>query len=965
MFSQAVTSPPKATISVPENISQATPQNPHATTRDAEKANVPVLTVLSPPETLPSQFSTNNSPVLYLKKKLGSPVVIPTLKAQLAAPVVLSGTATKSANLPQINQVTVDKPALDAHNNQVPISKPSDHYLAETKNLLLGVFIGGKEVGSLDVLREGNTLLLPLLDFAQIAGFTVETVGDKTQLKTPAGSVTLTSDQVRKINGITYVSDSILREKLATNVDFSTSDLALNVDLPWRRNSGTSRKAIDLQPEVRPPGSSLSTLRQELQLTNNAGSSNWLSSTILGGRLAGGVWRLRLENNFVNQPNLSEYYFFKRSGQFLYQLGKQQVGLSPLLTSVNLTGLQFGYTNLPSDKINTNSSANEILPRRSQPIQTFRGTVPPASFVQLRIGGVVVAQQQAGLSGEYEFLDVNLPNGQSNSIELLIFDRNNLSLPKEIRSLRLNSSDLLLPSGGNVQLGGLGVTGNYLQDSLISAVNPTTSGEFTAFYQIRQGLSKNLTLEGAVAVLPNTTQGQAGFVWRLFNPLILSSSVGTSRDKVGYTTDLDFQLDRLQIIGNAEFYPQGYFSNILSSNNRVGDRYNRSLETKYKFSDYFNLGFIARSQQNQGNVNASEYILPTFSLRPTTTLAFSGRPDILGNYLFSAFYQPFAKTRVSFNTFGDTYTTDLTYNLNREFITSFGTESGGNLATRYTFTINRSAPNLSGLSWRLGVGYREGEIGAIAGASMRLIPGLFATVDYQGIPSRYKSIYGGLGDDRLTVSLVSDLSFAGGRVSPSEYTALGKERGGIAGRLMVEGSRKSFNLGEATIRVLDRQGQTVGGAQTDAQGNFFVGNLREGVYLVQLDPEQLPVEISLRKNSVVAEVGTAAVTKLDFPVKVEYGLAGKVTDANGQAIPELAIEIINAEGKKVSTAITDEFGLYRLDAVPIGKYTIQVSAQESIPANIQLPKREVTIDGEFVYDQNLQLPINPTIKPIP
>lgn len=874
-------------------------------------------------------------------------------KEKIAKNVVTQSTITP---VPPQQSITSDpvKTSADSvdKNNSLPITTP-ETTLVEAKNLLLGVIINQREVGSLDVLREANTLLLPLLDFAQIAGFTVETNDEKTLLKTPLGVIVLNANELKKINGITYISDALLEEKLAANIELKASDLALIVDLPWRRNNGQSNSPVAaLQPEVRPPSNGLSNLRQELEFYNSSGSTNWRSSSLLGGRLGGGIWRLRLDNNFVNQPDLTEYFFYKRTNNFLYQIGRQQIGLHPLLTSINLTGAQVGYTNLPANQFNASYGANELLPRRSQPIQTFRGEAPPASFVQLRVGGVVVAQQQVGLGGEYEFLDVNLPSSSSNEIELLVFDRNNLNTPREIRSLRLNVSDLLLPSGGNIQLAGVGLSGNSIQNALFEDYNSGETGNPVAFYQVRQGVSNNLTFEGALQILPDTTQAQAGFVWRLANPLILSTSVGSSRGGFGYTTNLDFQSDRLQILGNSELYPSGY---LYSSQSR--DLFNHSLEAKYRFSNNFNLGFIARSRQDESD--GANYILPTFSLTPFSGLSLGGRPDFLGRYLFNVFYQPNPQTRLSLNTYGDTYSSDFSYNLNRNYLLSLGTESGGDLATRYTVTLNRNARNLRGLSWRLGMGYRDGEVGAIVGASMQVLPGLLARVEYQGIPSRNKSVFGGFGDDRLAVSLISDLSFAGGRLAPSNYSSIGKEKGAIAGRIILKGAKKGFNLSGSTVQVLNSYSQSVGGARTDAQGNFFVGNLPEGVYIVQLDPEQLPVELSLSKSTVVAEVANSAITRLDFPVQVEYGVAGRVTDVAGKAIAQMQVELINAEGKRVATSVTDEFGLYRLDGVPVGKYILQVPPQDGITSSDNLPKKDVMIDDNFIYDQNLQLPISP------
>lgn len=1004
MIYQPSTSPPAVTIIQPDNGSCKTQLD--ISVSQENKVVAGVIATTSPPETLPPEFSTDESHDscnVDVEKVTASNIATENaldsdtkqLNQEVVAQNITPSAADKDSAISDIKN-TLRNVRDAAHNNDtknslssdkeqkvknvvVPNSANSDvlktstdknnptpntpinNILAAGKNLLVAVLINGQEVGTLEVIPEIGKLLIPLSDFAKIAGFTVENIdGGKTQLKTPLGVVTVTESDLRKVDGVTYISDTLLKEKLLTDIELKTSDLALNVNLPWRRGSGeSSNQAIDLKPEVRPPSSGLSNLRQELNYYSNSGNSNWRSSTLLGGRLAGGAWRLRLENDFVNQPQLSEYFYFKRSGQLLYQIGRQQIGLNPLLTGTNLTGAQIGYTNLPADRFNTSYSANELLPRRSQPIQTFRGVVPPASFVQLRVSGIVVAQQQVGLSGEYEFANVSLPTGQSNEIELFIFDRNNFSVPTEIRSLRLNASDLLLPGGGNVQLAGVGLTGNYIQNNLLDDFSSTQSGKLTGFYQIRQGISDDLTLESSVQLLPDTTQAQAGFAWRLANPVILSANVGTSNGELGYAANLDIQLDKLQILGVSELYPGNYFSG--SSNNQLRDRKNNALDVRYKFSNNLSLGFIARNYQNQSD--SSTYILPTFSFRPLPNLSLRGTPDYFGSYSLNAFYQPTSNSRLSFSSFGDVYSTDFGYNLNRDYLLSFGTESGGDLATRYTLGLNYSSPSLSGLSWRLGLGYRDGEVGPVAGASMRVLPGLFASIDYQGIPSRNRNIFGGgFGDDRLTISLVSDLSFAGGRVSPAEYSSVGKDRGAIAGRIVVQGDRNGADLSGGTVNVYNNRGRGVGTAKIDNQGNFFVGNLREGVYVVALDPDELPIEVAVRKTSIVAEVAGAAVTQLDFPVRLEYGMAGKITDVAGQPIPNVEVELVDEQGKRVVSSTTDQFGLYRLDSVPVGKYTLRVPVQDGIASVDTLPKLEVAINKEFVYDQNMQLPITAASK---
>ncbi|OCQ90049.1 hypothetical protein BCD64_19130 [Nostoc sp. MBR 210] len=896
------------------------------------------------------------------------------LTKQPAHPQVPQKTATNTTpapssateSTPQPNtkpaEVQPPKPGVDVSKNILNIDDNSRITFTQTassnlENLLLGVIINRKEVGNLDVIRQGNTLLLPLEDFAKLAGFTVETKDNNTYLNTPLGTINLAESDIQNFKGVNYISDAFVREKLSTNIEFNSLDLALIIELPWR-GDGTAytSEAVNLQPDVLAPLNGFSNLRQELNIVNNAGDVNLRSSTLLGGRLAGGLWRVRVNNNFENSPDVSEYFYYKRNGGFLYQVGRQQIGINPLVNSLNLTGAQFGYTNIPTNRFNQTNNANELLPRRSRPLQTFQGVVPSASFVQLRVSGVVVAQQQVGFDGRYEFVDVNLPVGQNNQIEILVFDRNNLNVPSEIRSVRINASDLLLPAGGNVQLAGVGLTGNLVQNSLFDTNNGTDAGQFAGFYQIRQGISNNLTFEGSVQAIPDTIQSQAGLVWRVANPVVLSASVGNSFGKLAYNTDLDIQLGKLDITANSQSYPNGYRNGKNS-----GEFFNHSAEVSYRFNNKFQLGFLARSRKSGTDTN--EYISPTFFLQPFARLSLSGRPDITGQYLFNAYYQVNRAARLSFNTYGDRYASDLSYNFNRNYQVSLGTDFGGNYATRYTATLNYSPASIRQLSWRMGLAYREGNFGPIVGASMQVLPGLFARVEYQGIPfAGRRNAFGGFNDDRLTVSLVSDLSFAGGRAVPSSFSSLGKERGAIAGRISVSGENQGYDLQGASVKVINNRNKPVGGAKTDSSGNFFVGGLPEGVYRVEVDPEQLPVELTVQKTSRVAEVGMAGVTNVDFTARLEYGLAGRITDVAGQPMSDVRVELVNLDGTEVLAAMTDEFGLYRVDGVPVGKYTLRIPPQEAIANSETFPKRDITIHNEFVYDQNLQLPISTAAK---
>ncbi|NJO26442.1 MAG: carboxypeptidase regulatory-like domain-containing protein [Richelia sp. SL_2_1] len=872
-------------------------------------------------------------------------------------------------NIPNLNP----KPNIAATNNNNQntnslrdslIDKLRDNNLIKLAQIpgepfLVGVVINGQEVGVIDIIEENNTLLIPLETFSEISGFSVNKSSAGIETQTPLGTINFPPNVLKTINDLNYVSKEILQEKLGITLELNTADLTLLADLPWRGGSRKPLTNAQLKPEFFAPSTGISRLRQELNIVGTPRNTNLQSYTLLDGRLAGGTWRVQMNNNFRNQPNLTEYFFYKRSGQFRYQLGRQRVGLHPLVNGLDLTGLQFGYSNLPTEYFRSSYSANELLPRRSQSTQTFSGRVPPTSVVQLRVSGITVAEQQVGFDGIYEFVNVRLPVGQSSEIEVLVFERNNLRAPIDIRTVRINASDLLLPAGGNVQLGGLGFSGNLVQDSLFSDFNSTDEGKLVGFYQLRQGLSNNLTFEGSLQAIPNSFQGQAGLIWRLANPVILSASVGNSFDKVGYSADLDIDLDKLEINANSQSLPQNYRRGRASNEIFNGEQYNHSLEARYRFNNKLNIGFVARSRKDDSD--SDEYILPTFYARPFSNLSLSGRPDIFGDYLFNAFFTPNRSTRLSFNSYGDAYISDLRYDLNRNYQLSFGSEFGRSAPPRYSLGVGHNPNNFKDLSWNVGLAISDGEIGPIAGASMQVLPGLFARLNYEAIPSRGVS-FGGLDDGRLSLSLTSDMSVAGGKMTPARYSGISKERGAIAGKLAVEEGSKGFHLSGSIVRIYDTNNKNLGSARTDSKGNFFVGNLPEGVYVVELEPEELPIELAISKTSLVAEVASSGVTRVDFPVRAEYGVAGKVTDTSGQPLTEVRVELVTNTGKRVLSSTTDSFGLYRLDGVPVGKYILQVSPLDALNSRNNLPKRQVEINNKFVYNQNLQLPVSAAAK---
>jgi len=141
--------------------------------------------------------------------------------------------------------------------------------------------------------------------------------------------------------------------------------------------------------------------------------------------------------------------------------------------------------------------------------------------------------------------------------------------------------------------------------------------------------------------------------------------------------------------------------------------------------------------------------------------------------------------------------------------------------------------------------------------------------------------------------------------------------------------------------------------RTRRGGRFFVGNLRPGVYRVEIDPEGMPIELTLRQPGRRARVEPGAVTGVDFVATQEFGFAGRVL-VEGQPFANALVELLDQRGNVIQTAKTDRFGLYRFDGVVAGRYRVRMSPRNAPGADVTWPTRDVLVE-DFLFGQDLVL----------
>ncbi len=802
--------------------------------------------------------------------------------------------------------------------------------------LLVGVIVGGKETGSIEVRRRDGRFQVPLEDFAGLSGIEVVDAGHSVRLETPLGAVELGEHELTEIGGVIHLGEGVLTERLATPISFNAEQFALVFDLPWRPDTDASNapdseaSPAPPEPEVdaHPPSSSLSTIRIDAGTTLREHTQNSNSSTTLGGRLAAGFWRLRYEDDLAGRGELRDYSWLRTAGRVRYLVGHQRPSVHPLLESLELTGLQVAVTNQPRQLFSTAPELGELFSRRLQPLTSVRGSGPAAGFAELRIDDEVVEVQRIGLDGLYEFLDIPLQSRRLSRVEVRLFDRRDLSVPVAVHERTQSASDLLLTPGAQMLLAGAGRAGNLLVDE-------DGSGRGVGFLQWRHGFSDRLTVEAAAQQASHSRRAMAGLITRLGDDTVVSFSAARSEDGLGYDFALEKLRGRWRLLAQSRWLQEGFLAAGAE------EIYSHDLEIGYR-SRRLDLALLGRAGLDADREQS--HLLPAIAWRATDRFFLRARPDRLGEYRYDLTYRFGARARLGFS-YQDHLSADFTYRLRERSYLTLDAELGDDRADRYSAILRGFGAGRRERSWSAGLIYTEGgsELGYLLALTGDLRDGLRARIELSN-PD------GSRDGHQLSVGLTANLALARGRLLSGRRRAVRDDRGAVAGRVRPElpPGFPDYFLGDFKIFVDGRLA-----TRTEPDGTFFVGHLEEGLHRLELDPENLPIELVPRRLVLHARVASAAVTRVDFELVPELGVAGRVTTSSGGFLPGVELEALDPSGVAVARAHTDRFGYYRLDGLPPGTYVLRPAGASS-----DAPRRTFEIRGDFLFGIDLQLDPN-------
>lgn len=124
------------------------------------------------------------------------------------------------------------------------------------------------------------------------------------------------------------------------------------------------------------------------------------------------------------------------------------------------------------------------------------------------------------------------------------------------------------------------------------------------------------------------------------------------------------------------------------------------------------------------------------------------------------------------------------------------------------------------------------------------------------------------------------------------------------------------------------------------------------MHKVSIDSRYLPMELSPKLNqSFWVRLDKSAATEVPLVLEEKYSVAGRVKDTEGNNMQGERLLILDKQMQLVSTAYTDQFGLYRTENLAPGEYMIVVDREGEKVSAI-----EVAVENAYLFEQDLAVP---------
>ncbi len=799
----------------------------------------------------------------------------------------------------------------------------------EEEPLLVELFFGEESIGTHLCYRNEKDIWVPFSLFLEHARLAEpDRHQPATTYQTTLGTIVFDPDSLRSFEGIECLSFSTLKNVFRIHVLFNRSLYAIKFLVPWRPlSSSTQPKKALVTPDIPAPGSSLSFLHFEGDLSHSFDqeSTDRYLELEAGGRIGGGIWDIMGKGDPQRSLSPSRYHWTTLNRKTAFRVGTGTSQLYSLLGNLDYTGIQVAWNNrsiLPNIDNERYSDTDVLLNIDRTQRRTIDGSGPPAGIAELRFDDRIVARRRISLDGRFAFRNVRMTS-DLRITEVYLYAHSLLEKPVGIIDYTRSIVNRSLAGGELLFHGAFGRSGNILADETISST-------WTGFGHTLYGLSERITIESAVQHNP-----RSGSLDLLFGPVM---SIGSRWNTAVYSA---YSNNRFGM--DAALYGYGktwrfshrsrWYDNGFGYDTREQQLYH-TLRLQTRPFSWFN-ALLYGSYEKEGTSITSRYLLPGGTLYLSSRTRISAMPfGDDGTYRYEAFLRPRWDTDVRLRYEENVITADINHDLAHnntlQFIHSFAHKTGTHASSAYLYWYPDEHRNNR---VRLGASYGNDRFGFTGSWSKYVNAGLnfILTYNHNMYNASGLSVEDNLSlfepeDNRtISLSLTWDLGRSGKRLYPINRSAISHTRGGMAGslKIMTDARTSQSSINDVAILI---NGRRLG--QHQIGGTFFVGHLRPGIYTVSVDPENLPVELAVKRQNIKVEVQSGAVTEVTIPVYAEYGVAGKVVTSSGRALAAATLLIVDSNGNTVKQTRTDQFGYYRVDGLRSGSYSIRVLSAE-------------------------------------
>ena len=192
----------------------------------------------------------------------------------------------------------------------------------------------------------------------------------------------------------------------------------------------------------------------------------------------------------------------------------------------------------------------------------------------------------------------------------------------------------------------------------------------------------------------------------------------------------------------------------------------------------------------------------------------------------------------------------------------------------------------------------------------------------------------------------------------------------ISGTVYLDQNRdKTKNTGDidlsgVTVNLLDKDGNVVGTTTTDKDGNYSFTGLNDGTYTVQVDKtgkladkeqtEDPSGKADSRSQAITFTRPDPDVTNVNFGYTGLYTVSGTVyydkdrSESLNNSEPGfngITVNLLDKDGKVITTTTTDKDGKYSFSKLPAGKYTVKVVKEGELTDLEQTEDPDATKDS--------------------